>query len=738
MPNISVILKMAFGALSAIVMYILASTAWQSKVDLQVADQTSFAANASALMFTTLVNMRVETAQTSGLLKQDGATTNLPNILTSARGREQEAAPAAIEALKKLDFPQKAESLAYFETSMNRRRDLQSETLTAFTQPKSARRPDLITDYATLSNQIQAKLTEVGEVVQGLLQLEDPVIDRFMLLHKLSWKVRALGGNTLSSITDNVVVRGNVPADVAVTQQMNFSNLDLLLASIKEQIKGLPAQGEIRTALDNVDKGYFDPKFREFQVEALGRIIANQKLSFGMSEWSDITTPKLLPVATLAETFINQASKVAEQKRADAFNRLVISSSLLLLSILFTCAVFVLINRRVILPISRITVSMGEIAKGILDTPIPGLDRKDEIGGMAAAVEIFRQSAFRNLELERAAEENRRTAEREKAEAQARAEADATERLNRATGSLADGLRRLASGDMMCEIHEQFSPQFEALRHDFNASVSQLRSVLMSVGQSGRVVTSGSNEISHASDNLSKRTEQQAASLEETAAALEEITANVRNTSQRAGEARDVVRKARSHAEHSSVVVGNCVTAMGRIENSSRQISQIIGVIDEIAFQTNLLALNAGVEAARAGDAGKGFAVVAQEVRELAQRSASAAKEIKTLIGNSETAVSEGVKLVNDTGSGLNEIAGLVQLINQHMDAIATSAQEQSSGLSEVNTAVNHMDQATQQNAAMVEEMNAAGAGLAQEAANLSRLLQQFRMEEENRRRAVA
>ncbi len=264
---------------------------------------------------------------------------------------------------------------------MKRRRDLQSETLTAFTQPKSARRPDLITDYATLSNQIQAKLTEVGEVVQGLLQLEDPVIDRFMLLNKLSWKVRALGGNTLSSITDNVVVRGNVPADVAVTQQMNFSNLDLLLASIKEQIKGLPVRARSEQRLI-MSIRVLRSKIREFQVEALGRIIANQKLSFGMSEWSDITTPKLLPVATLAETFINQASKVAEQKRADAFNRLVISSSLLLLSILFTCAVFVLINRRVILPISRITVSMGEIAKGILDTPIPGLDRKDEIGGM--------------------------------------------------------------------------------------------------------------------------------------------------------------------------------------------------------------------------------------------------------------------------------------------------------------------------------------------------------------------
>lgn len=194
------------------------------------------------------------------------------------------------------------------------------------------------------------------------------------------------------------------------------------------------------------------------------------------------------------------------------------------------------------------------------------------------------------------------------------------------------------------------------------------------------------------SDDLSKRTEQQAASLEETAAALDEITANVSNASKRADEARTVAIDANNSAAHSGAVVANAVKAMQRIEESSRQISNIIGVIDEIAFQTNLLALNAGVEAARAGDAGKGFAVVAREVRELAQRSAKAAKEIKDLIRNSSTEVESGVKLVRDTGEALKTIEQYVVTINQHMDAIATSSREQSLGLAEVNTAVNQMD----------------------------------------------
>jgi methyl-accepting chemotaxis protein len=232
--------------------------------------------------------------------------------------------------------------------------------------------------------------------------------------------------------------------------------------------------------------------------------------------------------------------------------------------------------------------------------------------------------------------------------------------------------------------------------------------------------------VSGASSDLARRTEQQAASIEETAAALEEITSNVAATSRRTTDARAVAQDARVRAERSSGVVANAVSAMQKIEASSRQINQIIGVIDEIAFQTNLLALNAGVEAARAGEAGKGFAVVAQEVRELAQRSANAAREIKQLISNSSTAVNEGVKLVNDTGDGLTEIDQLVRAINEHMDAIATAANEQASGLAQVNQAVNHMDQATQQNAAMVEEMNAAGAGLASGSSHLRGLLTRF------------
>lgn len=449
-----------------------------------------------------------------------------------------------------------------------------------------------------------------------------------------------------------------------------------------------------------------------------------------LDAWNETMAKRRDFVASLAQAASQDIGVLATSKLDEAYSSFILMVTLLGALITVTIAFSITVLHVLSGAIHRISKRMRVLAEGDKVQPIPFLERKDEIGDIAQSVEVFRQAALRNDELELASQEVRRRAEVERVETQAQAESEANERLNKATGLLAGGLKRLASGDMLCEIHENFAPQFETLREDFNLSVAQLRQALVAVGGSAGAVRGGSSEISAASDNLARRTEQQAASLEETAAALEEITSNVNSTSQRSREARDLVRSTRDRADHSSDVVRNAVSAMGRIEQASRQINQIIGVIDEIAFQTNLLALNAGVEAARAGDAGKGFAVVAQEVRELAQRSANAAKEIKTLISNSAVAVSEGVKLVDDTGNGLKEIANLVQAINGHMEAIASAAQEQALGLSEVNTAVNHMDQTTQQNAAMVEEMNASSVGLAQEAEKLSELLARFRTRE--------
>ena len=442
-------------------------------------------------------------------------------------------------------------------------------------------------------------------------------------------------------------------------------------------------------------------------------------------------TARLTQTRAILTKFVEDAEKVAAERALLAEASFTTGMTTLLaggtVTAIIAIAFGVILARSVATPVIAMTNAMTKLAAGDTNLTVPAAGRADEIGKMADAVEVFRQNAAENRRLEQEAnaqrsqseEQRRRTAEQERIRAEAMAQA---------TTGLADGLKQLSAGNLGVQLTQSFAEEFEGLREDFNRSVMQLRETMTAVAESTSSIDSGSREISQSAEDLSKRTEQQAASLEETAAALDQITANVANSSKRAEEARAVAIQANENARHSGAVVANAVDAMGKIEQSSNQISSIIGVIDDIAFQTNLLALTAGVEAARAGEAGKGFAVVAQEVRELAQRSATAAKEIKDLIRNSSAEVGNGVKLVSDTGEALKTIESYIVTINQHMDAIATSAREQSVGLSEVNTAVNQMDQVTQQNAAMVEEANAAGATLANEASRLRGLIGQFQL----------
>ncbi|TCL94106.1 methyl-accepting chemotaxis protein [Rhizobium sp. PP-WC-2G-219] len=414
-------------------------------------------------------------------------------------------------------------------------------------------------------------------------------------------------------------------------------------------------------------------------------------------------------------------------------------------------------RRGIVAPVREMTGVMRELSEGRLDVGTMDTTRRDEIGEMARALDVFRRNAIamRDMKAQEAAlQASSSDLQSSIASVVAAAVAgDFTARIDRDYGSpdlnrfaasvnelvgsvdqaiaeLRRVIEALSQADLTQSMNGRFQGAFGELQANVNATMVTLRSTMESVRGAGSTISESSAELSGAANDLSKRTEQQAAALEETAAALDEITATVRTASMRANEAQDMVRETKASAERSGAIVRSAVDAMGRIEDSSSRIGQIIGVIDEIAFQTNLLALNAGVEAARAGEAGRGFAVVAQEVRELAQRSANAAKEIKTLISASASEVEGGVTLVRSTGTALLEIEKLVNQVNGHVESIATASREQATALGEINTSVNHMDQMTQKNAAMVEETTAASETLADQSRQLQQLLARFRLEQ--------
>jgi len=428
-------------------------------------------------------------------------------------------------------------------------------------------------------------------------------------------------------------------------------------------------------------------------------------------------------------------------------------------------AIGFLFSRTITRPISKLTDTMDKLAQGQLETEVVGANRTDELGAMAKAVEVFKQNALRVNEMteeERAASQQRRIDRAQMMQDLQRAfgvVVDAAiagdfskrvednfpdEELNRlatSVNNLVDTVDRGVSGtgevlsalartDLTHRVTGEYEGAFKRLKDDTNAVAEKLSVIVSQLKDTSRALKMATGEILSGANDLSERTTKQAATIEETSAAMEQLAATVLSNAQKAQEASDVASSVTRTAEEGGQVMHQATEAMERITTSSGKISNIIGLIDDIAFQTNLLALNASVEAARAGEAGKGFAVVAVEVRRLAQSAAEASSEVKVLIEQSGTEVKGGSKLVAEAASKLEAMLTAARNSNLLMEGIARDSREQANSIEEVNAAVRQMDEMTQHNAALVEETNAAIEQTEAQAVELDRIVEVFRVDE--------
>jgi methyl-accepting chemotaxis protein len=369
---------------------------------------------------------------------------------------------------------------------------------------------------------------------------------------------------------------------------------------------------------------------------------------------------------------------------------------------------FTLVSRRVIGPLHQLQAAMMELAGGDSAVVVPGLERQDEIGAIANAVERFKILAYEK----------------------ARNDADEANRSSQAKAfqALSVGLDRLSSGDLTFRLTDGFSESFEQVKDDFNTAMTKMNETIGAIAVSTREVANAAAEISTSTADLSQRTEQQGASLQETAASMEQISVMVKKNAENAQQANQSASGTREVADSGGQAVSKVVGAMARIEESSRRISDIVSVIDDIARQSNLLALNAAVEAARAGEAGRGFAVVASEVRSLAQRSLKAAKDIEDLIINSTGHVKEGVELANQAGTALTKIVDSTKRVAGIVSEIAAASAEQAAGIWQVNESLTKVDEVTQQNSALVEENAATAKALGQQSQGMDERVSFFRL----------
>jgi methyl-accepting chemotaxis protein len=728
--SIRLLLGYVLGLLGLMLLLLGGARVLDATSSYRTASRLAAVTEASRHIFSAMQNLRFERGGLLAALAAPGpvAPAGRKQITGSRAAVEHEYAQG-VAAIAKLNEPGLAKLAEGVQHAHQQIEALRPKVDAAEELAKAERDPGLAPEWAKATDSLLAQLTQAVDAIDIAIRMHDPLIDALLVAKRAGWIMRNTAGEESALVSAALSSRKSwTAAQIRAAAELRGHEAGAWEV-VTEVASREDASIGLKAAVAQINEIFFG-KGRVARQPIYDTLNAGGVPEMTGQAWQGAILPVLTVVGAVCDAALHDMGSVAAAREAASLQNLFLSAAFLLASLLLITTGFLIVQRRVTGPMTRLTHVMARLADRDFAVDVPSTERRDELGAMARTVRTFRENGLAMLRLEAEAAEQRRVVEADRAQAAAQ-QAEHAAQQSAAMDGLAKGLAQLAMGDLTCEIAQPFAADYERIRVDFNAAVAGLQTTVTAIAKHTATIRTGTQEIASAADDLARRTEQQAAGLEQTAAALQELTGTVRKTAQGGQEARRIVSIAQADAQQSRRVVQDAVTAMGAIAGSARQITQIISVIDEIAFQTNLLALNAGVEAARAGESGRGFAVVASEVRALAQRSAAAAKEIKALIQTSSQQVDRGVALVGETGDALGRILEQVSSIGTVVGQIAAAAQEQETGLTEINTAVSEMDHVTQQNAAMVEQTTAATHSLHHETEELSGAMARFRIADE-------